>query len=315
MSDHDRPDHVPADAGPRFLQVPPLSEDFEERGTPEQLAALYGALAAASVEFAPIVKDREVTIHGKSKDGRPIEYTYSYAPLENLIDATRPALGRNGLFVSQPFTRVLAENVGRVRTRISHAGGACLVFTLEFIPEGDIKEIGAKTTYSRRYAYQCALGLDAGEMDADTQPIRAGETGAEVRQKNRQPPAPQKAASKPAPKADSPRPTPAQRQVELERTLSTPAFGNGSGAPEGDPGPEPPEDLEPRVEYEVTADIRAMDDDALGKAIRSAATALFKTVDSAQTRCLQITGLPKGELDRAGLELLLAGFRADIAAQ
>lgn len=308
-------DHI--DQGPSAILVG--AEGFEEHGTPDQLAALYGALAAASGNFKPVVKNRD----GQYKGAR-----FKYATLEALIEATRPALAAEGVFIAQPPTRVNPESAKAcVRTIVTHKAGGKWVFLFEFAVIGDIQSYGTQVTYIRRYQYQATTGIDSGEPDAD----EMGDSQPATPQKNRQPPAPQRqerpAPSKPVQARPAPArqeaPAPAQRQAELERTLGTPVASNGSGAPvneDGDPGPEPPPDLdEPREPATIPEDILAMDDATLRTALKAVAMELFgrreNAREAAQKRCIELVGKPREECAaRADLERLLAGLRADLGA-
>lgn len=335
MSDHDRSDHVPDPS--RYEDGPPTLpprgapasgvEGFEEHGTPEQLAALYGALAAASGGFKPVVKNRD----GQYKGAR-----FKYATLEALIEATRPALAAEGVFIAQPPTRVNPESARAcVRTIVTHKAGGKWVFLFEFAVTGDIQSYGTQVTYIRRYQYQATTGIDSGEPDAD----EMGDSQPATPAKNRQPPTqmlgratrpigepskspPQREQPKPAP-ARQEAPAPAQRQADLERTLSTPVASNGSGAPvsdDGDPGPQPPPDMEEPEENEgIPADILAMDDATLKAALKGVAMELFgkreNAREAAQKRCIELVGKPREECtDRGDLERLLSGLRADLGA-
>lgn len=146
--------------------------DFQMLGSPEALAKLFGALAAATSEFTPIHKNRQVTI--KSEKG---SYSFVYAELSESIDATRPALAKNGLAVVQPYTKL--GDVAILRTVLSHSGGGLMVLACEIPRAQNIKDLGGSLTYLRRYTYNALLCLAADE-DLDDQPEAArGETGAQ----------------------------------------------------------------------------------------------------------------------------------------
>ena len=145
-------------------------QHVREYGTAEQIGALYTALAAAAGGFAPVAKTKEVKI--RSDKGA---YSYSYAPLNSLVAATRPALAQQGVVVLLPPS----GEMGTIHMIVSHKAGGRLVVTLEFRPnERDIKLWGGQTTYLRRYLYQGFFMLDGDdELDADKLP-EAPESGA-----------------------------------------------------------------------------------------------------------------------------------------
>jgi hypothetical protein len=141
------------------------AEDFQQLGRPEQLAALYGALAKAQGAFAPVLKSKEVDFHSKTA-GR---IHFHYATLSDIDRATRPALAANGLAIFQPFTVVSHGREGVIRTVLAHADGAQVVSLIRFLPNADIKQLGGTVTYLRRYAKNAILGTD-GDEDADDIP-------------------------------------------------------------------------------------------------------------------------------------------------
>lgn len=129
-------------------------------------AALYAALAKAQAQFPPIEKSRTVTV--RMDNGGT--YTFDYAPLDAIIDATRPVLQAHGLCVSQVVESVVGL-VG-VRTILAHATGGNVEGWLP-VPDRkakdgatDLQKLGGAITYIRRYAYAAILGVCA-ETDDD----------------------------------------------------------------------------------------------------------------------------------------------------
>ena len=80
---------------------------------PLAITELSAALAKAQGEFAPIAKNRSVTITKKTGGF----FTFRYADLEATIDATRPALSKNGLSIIQPICD------DKLLTIITHSSG------------------------------------------------------------------------------------------------------------------------------------------------------------------------------------------------
>lgn len=124
---------------------------------PEVQAALHLALSRAQGEFLPLVKNREVVI--TSQKG---SYKFRYADLEACIAATRPALAKHELAVTQPV--VTKEDTGEefIETSLHHSGGGS-IFSRARLPaiQGDFKSFGAAITYLRRYCYCAMLGIAA----------------------------------------------------------------------------------------------------------------------------------------------------------
>ena len=125
------------------------------------MKALNAALAAAQGEFVPI--PREKTVKVETRTGGT--YEFSYAPLDAILTAVRPALAKNGLSVTQRL-----EDVGGrpgLRTELRHADGGVLgaSFPLATVPESP-QQLGSLLTYLRRYALVALLGV-ATEDDDD----------------------------------------------------------------------------------------------------------------------------------------------------
>jgi len=120
--------------------------------TPEQQYAQ--ALVAAIGELSNVPKTA-ANPYFKSK----------YAPLDAIVDATRPVLAKHGLAVQQ--TPVYRDGCAGVKTIIKHNAGHSeeseLVLPLkDQSPQG----VGSAITYARRYALAAVLGL-ATEDDDD----------------------------------------------------------------------------------------------------------------------------------------------------
>lgn len=201
------------------------SEVANEYGTEAQIAALYGAFAAASCSFGDVKKTANVNF--TDKNGRPVKY--DYAPMAELVRAVRKPLGEQGLAILQPMT-ITFEGSGEIRTRLVHKDGGRIEQIIHFSPMGDIKQMGGQTTYLARYAMSRLCLLD-GVEDADAMPERV-EHGAGAQKRpstsrprsappTRQSPPPQDATGERAqsiqPLADGP---PTDEQLGVLRTLS-----------------------------------------------------------------------------------------------
>jgi hypothetical protein len=140
--------------------------DFVEVGTPEQVTALYFALAEARGEFAPIVKNRT--------SGKGTNKEFRYADLDASLDATVPGLRKHGLVLIQPLSFVNGK--AQVRTTIAHKDGGRLYvyFDVPMPTTGDVQDFGKNVTYSRRYCYNAALCL-AADQDLDDAPAASGQ--------------------------------------------------------------------------------------------------------------------------------------------
>lgn len=124
--------------------------------TPAPAENIYAALAAAQAEFKPIAKNCVNPAFGSK-----------YADLQSILDGTRPALNRHGLFL---FQRVTSSKDGvSVETVVSHASGETLSSGVLFIPVVGAKNpsqaFGSAETYARRYSLSAFLGVSADEDD------------------------------------------------------------------------------------------------------------------------------------------------------
>jgi len=88
-----------------------------------------------------------------------------YAPLDAIIDATRPILLKHGLAISQ--TPLFMEGTAGVETTIIHKGGHSTTTTLLLpLKDQSPQGVGGAITYARRYALAAVLGI-ASEDDDD----------------------------------------------------------------------------------------------------------------------------------------------------
>ena len=88
-----------------------------------------------------------------------------YAPLDAIIDATRPVLKKFGLAVIQQ--PLFMEGTAGVETTILHEGGYSTTSTLLLpLKDQSPQGVGSAITYARRYALAAVLGI-ASEDDDD----------------------------------------------------------------------------------------------------------------------------------------------------
>ncbi len=154
-------------------------------------------LAGALVQF-----QSEVTAVGKGatakveKDGRLL-YTYNYADLASVVEATREARGKAGLAVVQMPTGDPISGI-TVYTLVLHSSGQWMRGDMTIKPmDSKPQTIGSLITYMRRYSYSAALGISTEEDDdgAKAQGIsKPAAAGGAVRA-NKMPPATKDARS------------------------------------------------------------------------------------------------------------------------
>lgn len=123
-------------------------------------AELYAALAAARADFGKL---------SKGKTAKAGSYSYNYADLADIIEATAAPLAKQGIVIIQD-PEVVVEG-GRtlvlVHGCIVHKSGATHDLRAFSMPAGDGKPqaIGSAISYARRYQMQAALNLAAEDDD------------------------------------------------------------------------------------------------------------------------------------------------------
>jgi hypothetical protein len=121
----------------------------------EDLGPLAKSLAAAQAGFPAIKRSRTVTVQKKTGGS----YTFTYAPLDEIIDAVRAPLARNGLAVAQTIDDEALVTI------LLHESGASLTGRTRLPDVQDVQGLGSAITYLRRYALQAMLGIAAEEDD------------------------------------------------------------------------------------------------------------------------------------------------------
>lgn len=121
----------------------------KEKIASDELNELYASLAKAQGEFncAPLNKANP---YFKSK----------YADLASIISASREALFKNNLCITQII------NNDTLLTRLGHSSGQWIESRMKISPQKqDIQSLGSYLTYCRRYAYAAIAGIYAGDDD------------------------------------------------------------------------------------------------------------------------------------------------------
>lgn len=165
----------------------------------EQINELAAALAKAKAAFKDIKRTAQ----------NPF-YKSVYAPLENIIAATDPALSAQGLSVTQ-----LPEAEG-LTTMLLHTSGQFISSLYPIRPvKDDPQGMGSAITYARRYALSAILGV-ASEVDDD------GNDGSGKQPPGKAQPAPApKPPAQPAPVKQPPVTTPPPADDDLDAALGT----------------------------------------------------------------------------------------------
>ncbi|MBO0710394.1 MAG: ERF family protein [Acetobacteraceae bacterium] len=130
-----------------------------------QSSQVCAALANAQGKFRPPKRTKPVSY--RRKDGTVTKY--SYAPLEEIIDAVKDALAENSILRQQYLIR--GDDGGYcVRTIIWHASGEWIGgdYPVLYTRDTGAQGFAAGVTYARRYGLSLALGL-APEDDDDAE--------------------------------------------------------------------------------------------------------------------------------------------------
>jgi hypothetical protein len=125
----------------------------EELLSTKEVKAYSAALVAAIGELSNVPKTAS-NPYFKSK----------YAPLDAIVDATRPVLAKYGLAVMQQ--PLFMEGSAGVETTILHKDGHSTTTTLLLpLKDQSPQGVGSAITYARRYALAAVLGLATEEDD------------------------------------------------------------------------------------------------------------------------------------------------------
>lgn len=260
---------------PETGEVVTVSARFEERGTEEQIAVLYAALAAASDGYSEIIKSADVRYNNVS---------YKYATLADVKAATVPANARHGIVVLTPFS--MDHDGGEVTVVVAHKSGGRIVHHIRFTPHGDIKTLGGQTTYLRRYGTCSALNVEGIEESAEESEGQGPRTAPRQRQ---------------TPKPNS-APTPAAKKLPSARRppAAEPSPAESEYPEQPDSGPEP--QAEVVDESPLTPDTR--------KKIGLAMKARSMSAVSASEMCIDVTGNAPDEITEEQGRALLAHVEA-----
>jgi hypothetical protein len=157
----------------------------------QDLAKLAEALSKAQKNFAPIPKDREVTV--QTDKGK---YKFKYATLDAIRTSTMPALSEQGLAVVQGM--VTQGNGYAIETRLLHSSGEWVSNVTPMFVSGRVKdgrqypptnqELGSAQSYARRYGLSALICITADEdddgntadgnhIDGEREPYKAGPSG------------------------------------------------------------------------------------------------------------------------------------------
>ena len=116
-------------------------------------------------KLAPALLKAQQAITFASKDAANLHFKNTYANLESVIDAVKPALNANGIVFIQSFSPSESGKLN-LTTRLMHESGEWLEDELTMpLQKNDAQGYGSAATYSRRYALAAITGLYQADDD------------------------------------------------------------------------------------------------------------------------------------------------------
>lgn len=127
----------------------------------EYAAAMVKVLA----EIENPERNRDVTVTGRTKDGRAYSYQFKYATFDKILEHARPLLAKNGIYPLQVPT--VTDKYGlAVVTRLIHTSGQWVESTYPITAEkAGLQGEGAAISYIKRYALSAMLAIASDEDD------------------------------------------------------------------------------------------------------------------------------------------------------
>ncbi len=125
----------------------------------ESINELAAALAKAQPRFGQIRRTKTVKVRTKTGG----EYTFSYAPLEAVIDAVRVPLAEVGLSLIHPVETT--ETHVHAGAMLLHSSGQWIEDMIGVPRPPAMQELGSILTYLKRYCTQGVLGVQADDDD------------------------------------------------------------------------------------------------------------------------------------------------------
>jgi hypothetical protein len=132
----------------------------------DDVKELIAALIKAQIDFEPVLKDSENEAYSRGQKKS------KYATLASVIDATRPALNKNGLTIVQHVQSHNSSKETIITTTLFHVSGQFLEsdFTMPSVGQNgrfDPQTVASATTYGRRYAWLAITGAAPEDDDGN----------------------------------------------------------------------------------------------------------------------------------------------------
>jgi len=159
------------------LTPPPGTMQGETYARSEGFTKITAALVAAQSSFPAVPMRGQANVKTRSGSG----YSYRYATLHDLLDAVRPHLNANGIWLSQPLAFGVTV---QATTLLQHTSGEWVSVTVSAPVDSEdgrmkaVQGMASVSTYLRRYGLTALLGIAA---DEDTDANDGGETSRRAR--------------------------------------------------------------------------------------------------------------------------------------
>jgi len=136
-----------------------ISPNLLEVRQTSEIDELCSALAKAQGEFKIAIKNQvNVKLNFNSE---------KYADLTAVVNASRPALAKNGLAVTQPINEH-PSGANYLHTKLTHSSGQWLESVIKLVPsEDDIDSVESNIICMRRHAYASLIGVIIKDEDDD----------------------------------------------------------------------------------------------------------------------------------------------------
>lgn len=131
----------------------------------EQKQSLYRSSSINELALALAKAQAEMLTAGLDHENP--YFKSKYADLASIVKASRPALTKHGLAISQP---IIPNDDGQLilHSLLMHSSGQWIETRMRIIPsKNDIQTLGSTITYLRRYSYAALIGVVAANEDDD----------------------------------------------------------------------------------------------------------------------------------------------------
>lgn len=127
------------------------------------IGGLVAAVAQARTRFARIARRHEATVVSRRTGST---YSYSYANLEDVLEAVGSALAEQGVAIFQ-FPERRPGFIGATTLLAKGEEWIAASMLVPESPDGGPQAVGSAITYARRYGLMSLLALAAGDEDDD----------------------------------------------------------------------------------------------------------------------------------------------------